>query len=118
MVKAYNCTSGKSDRHQEHLRKQGWQDVQRIPTLLDWYEKITTPKPKKEPKVKPVKTRKPLKGVRDGRVYNVLPARCNMRLAQYKRDTHWVARSEEEYNNMHHIEDSYPELFPKPVNEQ
>lgn len=43
MVKYYNNPSGKSDKQQEHFRKQGQQDVQRIPTLERWFERITTP---------------------------------------------------------------------------
>lgn len=75
--------------------------------LERWYTKITTPKP-----VKPVKEKKasfdygPVKAARRERTAQNYLIRADKKLKKlnaYKRWTHWVARSLEEYNTMHSL---------------
>lgn len=94
---------GKSDRHQAHNLRA---DFSHQTAKLDrWYKKVTTPKPSK-----PVKEKKaPINygPIREARRIKAIPLqeqrviKKRNKLNAYKRYTHWVARSLDEYNEMH-----------------
>lgn len=106
--KTHVSMKGKSDKHQKHFLE--YEVSHQDGKLERWYRKITTPKPEKPVKEKKAKIVRPYKepyGVPKPRKFNPnhkVPEKSAMRLAKYKRDTHWVARSEEEYKNMHHMD--------------
>lgn len=98
--KCHLSLAGKATKHQMALILA---DQRRNATKLEkWWIKMTTPKVKKPKKEKPVIKRKgPWKPVR---VYSEQKLkRDKERLNSFKRSTSWVARSEEEYNEMHNI---------------
>ena len=100
MVKSINNLRGKSDRHQNH-EKLKYSMSHQQDALEHWWTKVIAPKQinakvPKEPKVKVIKISKPRKA-------RVISEISNQRLSKYKRDTHWVARSEDEYDSMHQI---------------
>lgn len=103
MRKYSNKASGKSDKHQLAMLKAA---SSHVPDALEkWYTRITTPKArnynlhgrpvaKVKPAPKPRKQADPQKTL-DKRLKD------RIRLARYKRNTHWVARSQSEYDTMH-----------------
>ena len=102
MTKLINKTKGKSDRHQLHEKK--YATSHRPDALERWYTKITTPKPRNyKLHGRPVKAQpKPRKQADPQKKIDKI-IRDTIRLSQYKRDTHWVARSQLEYDMMHNF---------------
>lgn len=99
---------GKSDRHQRHNLE--YEQSHRAAQLERWYKKVTTPKP--DLPSKPIKKAKaPIDygPIRERRRIESIPrqqARIDAKakkLNAYKRYTHWVARSLDEYNQMHSL---------------
>lgn len=98
---------GKSDRHQRHNLE--YEQSHRQDQLERWYKKITTPKPVKERVIKEKKAGINYGPIREARRIRSIPqqeirnAKKRKQLNSYKRFTHWVARSLDEYNEMHSL---------------
>lgn len=100
---------GKSDRQKAHMVK--YEASHAHQKLERWYKRMTTPKPVKSPKPsrkvsvnnsgysKPTEVKRPALQPSDARMAK--RERDRTRIAEFKRRTHWVARSAEEYENMH-----------------
>lgn len=110
--KYHKSIKAQSDRHQSHQRK--YEQSHQQERLERWYSRITTPKPDKPRSTNVARkfTTVPLPGPKMAQHAELLEAvrkakkaqgdeRSAARLAKYKRDTHWVARSAYEYMNMH-----------------
>lgn len=106
--KTHVSMKGKSDKQQKHFVK--YEVSHQDGKLERWYKKITTPKPEKPARVRNIITptfteeQKRKMAVLDYKRKNKLSvhnAKAMARLCKYKRDTHWVARSEAEYLDMH-----------------
>lgn len=110
--KYHKSIKGQSNRQQAHQRKYELSHQQE--RLERWYSRITTPKPDKPrstnvarkfsavslPGPAVVQHAALIEAVRKAKKAQG-DERSAARLAKYKRDTHWVARSEYEYMNMH-----------------
>lgn len=99
--KYHGSQKSKSDRHQAHNRK--YVDSHKKERLERWYAKVTTPKVIPPPK-EPISTNTV---VFKGRKTQWTPkprTPTDKKIAglnAFKRSTHWVARSEGEYIQMH-----------------
>lgn len=102
MRKFANKASGKSDKHQLHQKKYASSHV--IDRLERWYKKMVTPKPEKPKAVFVNNTGRSVEEILNKR--QVTPTNAQLRhqkFMKFKRDSHWVARSQLEYDMMHLI---------------